>query len=107
MMLKIILSKYAASLLVQEIYGIICKVTKLRGNEMSVSAKNEAGVEDILCSIREVMSGNLNKSNPSQNKDPLTPFMQLKDTLVLTTALQDDGTIKDLSKKKETPMLRN
>lgn len=63
---------------------------------MSGAVKKDESVEEILSSIREVMSENLNKE--TQAKSPVAT--KSKDVLVLTTALQEDGTIKDLGKRE-------
>jgi cell pole-organizing protein PopZ len=63
---------------------------------MSMLNKDKGSVEDVLSSIRDVMSGKL-----TRNQTPKKTYnTNEKNTLVLTTAIQEDGTIKDLSTKE-------
>ena len=63
---------------------------------MSVPGKDKGSVEDVLSSIREVMSGKLTQGgSPMQTQTPPE-----KNTLILTTAIQEDGTVKDLRTKE-------
>lgn len=63
---------------------------------MSVFNKDKDSVEDVLSSIRDVMSGRITRDALSGN----THNKNEKGTLILTTSIQEDGTIKDLRNKE-------
>jgi cell pole-organizing protein PopZ len=63
---------------------------------MSVFNKDKDSVENVLSSIREVMSGKITKDIPPGN----TRNTNEKKPLILTTSIQEDGTIKDLRNKE-------
>jgi len=76
---------------------------------MTEAIKSEESVEDIISSIKEVMSENINKGHPSSAKTKSAPgpvkkelptfSPKSKDVLVLSTLIQEDGTVKLLTHK--------
>jgi cell pole-organizing protein PopZ len=70
---------------------------------MSMLNKEKGAVEDVLSSIRDVMSGKLTRGQAPK----VTQNANEKNTLILSTAIQEDGTIKDLSNKEAAMTKKN